>query len=259
MNRRAFLGSAALAGFAGCLTDIGGGGGTPSGTPTAETDGYPPGSAVEETPPQRNIDTDAFERIDVEGTTVPLAPLDVAHYWFQRREARFADARGQRQYKRSRVLGAVLSPAPDGADDADPVARWPTGDRIVCYCGCPHHLSSLRAATLIENGYEEVYVIDEGFWAWHDQGYPMAGEDVTEQPRVQVVEGRTDPEHAGETAWATHDPSGQREAGPIAADGSFELHLRFTNVTPDSVVTLRTPATAVEAPLRELTGGTVTL
>lgn len=257
MRRRAFLGSAALAGLAGCITDSGGGG-APSTTPSAETDGYPPESAGEEAPPNRNIDTDAFGTVDVEGTAVPLAPLDVAYYWFQRREARFADARGQRQYDRSHVLGAVLSTAPDGVD-GDPVAGWPTGDRIVCYCGCPHHLSSLRAATLLQNGYEEVYVIDEGFWAWHDQGYPMAGANVTEQPRLQVVEGRTAPELAGETVWAIHDPTGQREAGPIAPDGSFELHLRFTDVTPASVVTLRTSAASMAAPLRELTADVVSI
>lgn len=256
MRRRVFLGSAALTGLAGCLGGSGGGE-TPTPKP-GETDGYPPESAIEETPTEQNVDTAAFPRIDVEGTAVPLAPIDVTYYWHQRREARFADARSQRQYDRSHILGAVLSTAPDGVE-ADPVAQWPTGDRIVCYCGCPHHLSSLRAATLIEAGYQEVYVINEGFGPWFRQSYPVAGEDVTGRPRLHVVRGRTDAAHAGETAWATHDPTGQIEAGPITADGSFELHLRFSDVTPASVVTLQTPRATVEASLSKLANGVITV
>ncbi|MFB6172593.1 MAG: rhodanese-like domain-containing protein [Haloarculaceae archaeon] len=256
MRRRTVLGSAALAGLAGCLFDVGSE--TPTSTPSAARDGLPPASALGDRPPDRAVDTDAFARVDVRGTAVPLVPVDVAHYWFRRRAARFADARSRRQYDRSHVLGAVLSTAPDGVAD-DPVAQWPAADRVVCYCGCPHHLSSLRAATLLRDGYEDVYVVDEGFWAWHDRGYPMAGTAVGDEPRLRIVAGRTDPALAGETVWAIHEPTGQREAASIAADGGFDLHLRFADVTPASAVTLRTPAATLTAPLRDLTSGVVSL
>ena len=248
-GRRSFvIGSAALLG--GCL-----GGGSGSNAPTNETDGYPP--RAESTPEERSIDTESFARITVDGTAVPLAPLDVAYYWFRRREARFADARGRRSYDRSHVLGAVLSPAPDGGG-SDPVAAWPTDDRIVCYCGCPHHLSSMRAATLLQNGYEDVYVIDEGFWAWHDRGYPMAGEAITARPASYEITGRADPRHAGESVWAWHEPSGQREAAAVGPDGRYVLELRFTDVTPESTILVDAPGYRVRDSLGTLVDGVVT-
>jgi hypothetical protein len=158
----------------------------------------------------------------------------------------------------SHVFGAFSSPAPAGGEGDDPVADWPTAEPIVFYCGCPHHLSGLRAATLLEQGYERVYVIDEGFWEWHDRGYPLAGDDVDHRPALRVIEGLADPSHAGETAWAYHRPTEQVEAGPIGADGRYRLGLRFADVSRDSVLTVETPAYTVSAPLRELTTGLVT-
>jgi rhodanese-related sulfurtransferase len=219
-----------------------------------ERNGYPP--ATDTTPTERPVDTAAFERIEVEGATVPLVPVDIAHYWHQRRAARFADARGERSYEQSHLLGAVLSPAPEGRAN-DPAAAWPKNDRIVCYCGCPHHLSSLRAATLLQNGYENVYVIDEGFWEWHDRGYPLAGSETTAEPAAYHIEGRTAARYAGETAWVWHEPSGQREAAPIANDGRYSLEVRFADVSPSSVLRLRTPDYERRAPLSELADGTV--
>jgi rhodanese-related sulfurtransferase len=253
-GRRRFLAGSAVAlagttGLAGCLGGSGGDGNADPGD-DSYADGYPP---EQESPPdEREIDESNFKMLDVDGTQVPAIPLDVAYYWFQRREARFADARGEQGFDESHILGAVLSPAPDGLDGDDPVADWPKADRIVCYCGCPHHLSALRAATLKQNGYENTYVIDEGFWAWFDAGYPMAGAEVTSQPALQVISGVADAASAGETAWAWHEPSGQREATEIAADGSYELHLRFSEVTDDSPIVVETPDYRVEGTLAEL-------
>ncbi|WP_313696204.1 rhodanese-like domain-containing protein [Halorarum halobium] len=257
MDRRSFLRAAGAAGItgtaatAGCL---GGSGGEPVEL-TNETDGYP--QPPENVPEERSIDTASFSTTSVEGTDVPLAPIEAALYWHRRREARFADARGESQYERSRITGAVLSPAPDGGD-SDPVAAWPEEDRIVCYCGCPHHLSSLRAASLIESGYEEVYVIDEGFWAWQDGGYPMAGSAVTDRPETRAIRGRTGAEFAGEMAWAWHDASGQREAAPIDADGGYLLELKFSGLTRTTPIRVETPAYELQAPLGDLLSGVVT-
>ena len=238
--------------FGGCL---GGPSDSDQGS-TDETDGYPPKDAVDR-PEERTVDTDSFERITVDGTDVPLAPIDVTYYWYRLRDARFADTRGESSYKKSHVLGAVLSPAPDGRE-ADPVEQWSKEDRIVCYCGCPHHLSSLRAAELIRDGYENVYVIDEGFWEWHDRGYPMAGSEISTQPAVHRIRGRTDTQYAGETAWAWHERSGQREATEIGDRGEYLLELRFSDVSLDSPIRIETPEYDVRAPLRILVSGTVT-
>lgn len=245
MYRRRFLATAGIGGLAGCL----GRSGTADRTPSADRDGYPPAPAT--TPDERAIDVDSFETVSVRGVDVPLVPVDVAQYWHQRREARFADARGRTQYERSHILGAVLSTAPDGVAN-DPVAAWPADDRIVCYCGCPHHLSSLRAASLSARGYDRVYVIDEGFWAWVERDYPIEGTRVDSQPRLRVVHGRVDPTYAGTTVLAVHQPSDQWEATRVATDGTYTLHLRFAGLTDGATLTLHLPERTVHARLGDL-------
>lgn len=256
MHRRTFLASAltaATASSAGCL---GFGEGSPTGG-DGDSDGYPSSGVIESSPEERDVDESAFATITTDGEQITLVPVDVAHYWWARREARFADARGERQYDTSHVTGAVLSPA--GADWAgDPVKTWPTDERIVCYCGCPHHLSSIRAAALQQNGYEQVYVIDEGFWEWHKRGYAVSGEDSDWAPYESwEISGEVDPRHAGAYAWAFHDPTSQQEAAPIDAAGRFTLDVRFSDVTDATPVTVQTPAWTISAPLGTLAGGVV--
>jgi rhodanese-related sulfurtransferase len=271
MKRRTYLSGIAAAALAGCLEGDDGADGTTTGETTSvpeydrngqfppdgdPTDGYPPG--FDEAPDEREIDPSSFGTVTRDGVEVPLAPVDVAHYWYRRGETRMVDARGVEQYDTSHVHGAVLSPAGQGGSDGDLVVEWPEGDRIVCYCGCPHHLSSIRAAALVDAGYEEVYVIDEGFWEWHGRDYPMAGTELSASPYGHVVRGRAERRYAGETAWARHEPSGQREATTIGDDGRFSMTLRFVDVDRDSPVRVETPGYTVEAPLRRLVDGTVT-
>lgn len=261
MKRRSLLGLSglALAGVAGCL---GSSSNQRSPPPTAlppdpdQRDGYPP--PFETTPSADDIDPSTFETTEVDGVSVPLAPIDAAYTWYLRGDARFVDARGPSSYQAYHVYGAVLSPAPSGLEENDPVADWPIADRIVAYCGCPHHLSSLRAASLLANGYEAVFVIDEGFWEWEDRGYPMAGESVDRKPARHVIEGVTDPAFAGESAWVRHPGSGQREAARIAPDGSYRVELRFIDVTEESTIVVETPGYRLSAPLGTLTEGLVT-
>lgn len=260
MNRRSLLAisGTALATWAGCLGSSNQQ--PPRSTPLPpdpdQRDGYPP--SFETTPSAGDIDPASFETTEVEGISVPLAPIEAAYTWYRRRAARFVDARGSSSYRESHVYGAVLSPAPSGLEQNDPVAGWPTSERIVAYCGCPHHLSSLRAATLLSNGYEAVYVIDEGFWEWQARGYPLAGESVGSTPARHVIEGMTDPAFAGESAWVRHPASGQREAARIASDGTYRVELRFTAVTQDSTIVVETPGYRLAAPLGTLIDGIVT-
>jgi rhodanese-related sulfurtransferase len=229
--RRTFLASAgaALGGVAGCLS---GGGGSASSLA-------------------------GYDTISVDGQSVPLAPLDDAYDWYESGRARFADARSRGAYARSHIDGAVWSPARDGQATDDPVAAWDADTLVVTYCGCPHHLSSMRAAALVGAGYENVAALDEGFWAWQDAGYPVTGGQPDYEPPLRVVEGRTDPRFAGEWAWARHDPSGQREVTPIADDGTYALHVRFADVAPDDPVRITTPAYELSASIAALASGLV--
>jgi rhodanese-related sulfurtransferase len=198
-----------------------------------------------------------YPTVTTGGQSVPLAPLSDVYDWYESGEARFADARSEAVYRRSHVEGAVWSPAPDGQEADDPVESWPADALVVTYCGCPHHLSSMRAASLIDAGYQAVAALDEGYWAWHDAGYPIEGTNADSRPALRVVDGWTAPSFAGEWAWARHDPSGQREVAPIADDGSYALQIRFAEVGPDDPVRLTTPAYELSAPLADLAAGVV--
>lgn len=269
MQRRNLLriGAVGLAGLAGCLdtggdeTAPGDGGNATSGDDTdaadssPKNDGWPP---EHDTPPEeRTVDTSSFERLTVDGVEVPLVPIDVAHYWYQRQEARYADARGAGQYESLHITGAAHSPAMGRGSD-DHVAEWPTEDRVVCYCGCPHHLSTMRAADLLSNGHEEVYAIDEGFVPWVRNGYPVTGEDEDEYQLVGTIVGEAPGAGEGSYAWARHVPSEQYEAAPIDAEGNYELHLRFDEVDEQSTIRVETPSYEIEKPLGELVDGVVT-
>jgi rhodanese-related sulfurtransferase len=260
MNRRAFLAAGAVSavGLSGCL-GLGGGSGS-SSYPMPEdgnVDGYPP--EFDDKPKKMSFDPSSFDTKSEGGEKVPLAPIELVHNWYMRGEARIADARGTKQYKTSHIYGAVLSPASgiSGAPDRDPVENWPKSDRIVCYCGCPHHLSSIRASALMQKGYENVFVIDEGFWAWHKAGYPIRGNDTSYNPMAYIISGITDPKFAGENAWARQLKTGQNEATDILEDGSYTLHLKFADVTPDSFVTIETPEYKVKGTIGELSSRVV--
>lgn len=221
---------------------------------TDPADGYPP--AFSNPPPQAGADESTFETLSVNGETVKLAPIDVVKTWYDRTEARFVDARGLTQYKHSHIYGGVLSTAQQKSTGGG-IEGWPTDDRIVTYCGCPHHLSSVRAAGLMKAGFSRVYAIDDGFGAWAERGYPMGGTTFTSESQSDistwVIEGVIDARYAGKYAWASADR--QYEAAPIQGDGRFTLSLTFLDVTAETPVRVSTPAFTISRPLRELTAG----
>lgn len=232
MKRRAYLRSAALVtvGVAGCL------------------------ESEPEAANEFDYHTHPKDEVDV-----PLVPVNDAHEWYENGEAAFVDARSEVAYERARIAGALHSPAPDGQENGDPVAELDTDRRIVTYCGCPHHLSALRGASLIREGYVHTYAIMEGFDGWRRNDYPLEGSSVEETPDQYTIEGRTDPAFDGEFAWIWHDASGQREAAPIDESGGFTLNVRFYGVDPTSTLRLEVPGGSTTRPLSEFTGRTVEL
>ena len=271
MRRRAFLGAGATAlaaGLAGCSA-LGGGSGSTSfdhpGTleqsmaanadlPTDDdpADGYAPEYGD---PGEMDVDESRFRALETNGQRVTLVPVEVVQYWHRTANARFVDARGLEQYTTSHIYGAVNSPATRNSNGGG-IDGWNQDDRIVCYCGCPHHLSSLRAAGLQKAGYSNVYVFDEGFYEWRDRSLPMRGQNF-ENRQARVVEGEVAAQYAGEYAWAEATESGQQEAAPIADDGSFELHIRFAEMTDETRIRVTTPEFDVTRPLGELTATTL--
>lgn len=262
MHRRSFLASGigAVGGasvLAGCLGDSGSGGdgSDEDGSDDAES-GFAPNPEDVSAP---DADPSTFERLEERGQQVPLVPIDVAHPWYLRQEARFVDARSRTAYQHSHVAGAVLSPEPTGLQSDDPTADWPSDARIVTYCDCPHSMSSSRAAGLLEAGFENVYALDEGFRPWYDRGYPVASanEVRTTIGETRSIAGRVDTSYGGASVELRHEPTGQREPDEIAGDGSFEVTFRFVEVGPESMLTLETPAWTRTGTLSEFTSGTI--
>jgi len=219
-------------------------------------DGRPP--AFENPPASPDADPTTFETLDVNDEAVRLAPIDVVERWYRRGEARFVDARGVGQYEESHVYGAVSSSAEQGSSGGA-IDAWPSDDRVVTYCGCPHHLSSMRAAGLEKDGHTTVYALDEGYIEWSDRGYPMAGTAFTGSANADLrewtIDGSVDPRFAGQYAWARTDSS--QEAVPIREGGEFTIHVRFPDVTSETPVELSTPAFATTRPLGDLASGVV--
>jgi len=221
------------------------------------SDGRPP--AFPNPPASPDADPSTFDTLSMNGETVRLAPIDVVERWYRRGEARFVDARGLGQYEKSHIYGAVSSSAEQGSSGGA-IDPWPSDARTVTYCGCPHHLSSMRAAGLQKGGHTNVYALDEGFIEWSDRGYPMAGTGFTggenADLREWTIDGRVDAAYAGQYAWARTDAS--QEAVPIRDDGAFTIHVRFPDTTSETPIEVSTPAFSVTRALGDLASGTVT-
>ena len=244
MRRRNLLGvgAAVVGGVVGGCLDATGGGDNPSAD---GDDGNGSGDAE-------------YETLSVGGQSVPLVPTADAHVWFEEETARFVDARSREEYDHVRIDGAVHSPAADGLPEDDPTETWPADERVVTYCVCPHSLAGRRAASLLDDDFAAVYALDEGLQEWIDRGNPTEGEGAGASLPTHVVRGRTASTHAGGDVWVREPRTGQRELGSVSADGTFELTLRFVNVTDETRLVLETPGYELEATLAELTSGVVT-
>ena len=113
-----------------------------------------------------------------DGVDVPLVGTETALGWFDEADVAFFDARGQSEYEEVRIEGAEWSPAEHGRATDDPSEQLSTDDRIVTYCVCPHLLAGQRGASLLNDGFEEVYGLDEGLQGWIDAGGAIEGTET---------------------------------------------------------------------------------
>ncbi|RQG93172.1 rhodanese-like domain-containing protein [Natrarchaeobius halalkaliphilus] len=248
MERRKLLvstGALAIGGVAGCL----------DGDDQPDESGETTASGSDEQPV---VNGEAYPTMNYDDVDVPLAPLEDVYEWYDSDAVSVVDTRSEHQYEVSHIAGAALSPAPTGPDSDDPVEAWDEDGLIVTYCVCPHAMAVQRAAALIQDGYENVYALDEGFNAWIEAGYPLEGDDVDEELPAFDVQGRTDPAYEGEFVWIRDPVTGQREPGQIDADGRYEMTLYFTDVDDDTVLEVDGPEYTHELTLAEITSDVIT-
>ena len=116
---------------------------------------------------------------DHDGDTLEI-PLEEARQLFDRKGAKFLDARPRPQYRRGHISGALNLPWQDVTDAfTDIAAQLADGDTIITYCdGDSCRLSHDLAMFLRDMGYADVRVLVNGWTVWQDTGLPTenAGE-----------------------------------------------------------------------------------
>ena len=73
-------------------------------------------------------------------------------------------------YEQEHIAGAYNVPFYDPAPYLD---KLPKSTWLVAYCGCPHAESGNLARALLNAGFDQVTVLDEGLWVWKERGHPM--------------------------------------------------------------------------------------
>jgi mono/diheme cytochrome c family protein/rhodanese-related sulfurtransferase len=82
----------------------------------------------------------------------------------------FLDARVPSDYEIEHIAGAYNVPFYDPTPYLD---KLPKSTWLVAYCGCPHAESGNLARQLVNAGFTQVTVLDEGLWVWKERGHPM--------------------------------------------------------------------------------------
>lgn len=124
-----------------------------------------------------DAEDDGYDTYYVNGEEVPFVPTPEVYEWYgSDKELLLVDSRSKEAYEKRRIEGAVWSPSGE-----DPLEGVSPDTRIVTYCSCPGAGSAAhRGAELIEEGYTEVYVLEDGLDDWVERGYPLAGTEIAE-------------------------------------------------------------------------------
>lgn len=141
------------------------------------------------------------------------------------------DVRGDASYNESHIKGALSKPIP-----ITPalVMGVPKDAKIVTYCGCPHHLSSIAAEQLTKMGYKDVHVLDEGFWYWKDHKYPLTqGKGATNAKISELnISGnlmKGAQPVSGKDIYIKHMKTGQLEATRTDKNGYYDMKFHIYN------------------------------
>lgn len=180
---------------------------------------------------------------------VPYIGADMVKPLYDRGEVVMIDVRGDTAYRAEHIRGALnfsLVMLREGK-----MPPLPKTMPLVTYCGCPHSMAEEGARYLRAAGFEQVYVLDEGFEYWKQQGYPVnIDHSKAGALRKMTLTGFVPGLPAGTRVYAHHADSDQWEAGLLAADGSFELHLPFYGVDEAAAIVVMAGDRRATVPFR---------
>lgn len=137
----------------------------------------------------------------------------------------FVDVRGHTSFIEEHIEGALDTPLVDLR--AGKLPKVPKDQLIVTYCGCPHAMAEEGASLLIRAGFQSVAVLDDGFYAWKDLGYPVAISSAVKTFAKLEFNGTVPASYAGQSIEIADSASGQMEKGTVGKDGSFALHMPY--------------------------------
>lgn len=138
----------------------------------------------------------------------------------------YYDVRGTTSFAEEHIKGAFdisLKALREGK-----IPPMPDVDIVVTYCGCPHAMAEEAAEILLANGYKRVAVLDDGFYGWKDNGFPI--EIASGQKQWQRIEMRGNvglQALLGQKIEVEDSVTGQMEVARIEDDGSFVLHMPY--------------------------------
>ncbi len=131
----------------------------------------PPPFEPDLTDPLINPDGEAASFTPREGTFYVPAQ-QVYDQLTEGRRMILADARAASDYLVGHISGAISLPFYDELVE-EAVEVLPRDTWIIAYCGCPHAVSGRLAQALIDGGFEFVGVLDEGYYHWRDERWPI--------------------------------------------------------------------------------------
>jgi rhodanese-related sulfurtransferase len=113
----------------------------------------------------------------------PAIPLDEAKQLFDRKAARFLDARPQLQYNEGHIRGALSLPWQDiSTAFTEIAAQLDEKDTIITYCdGESCELSHDLAMYLKDIGFANVRVLVNGWTVWQNGGLPTQKAGATDE------------------------------------------------------------------------------
>lgn len=150
------------------------------------------------------------------------------------------DVRSRPEFNAEHIQGAISFPFKSVQMGGEYPFR--KDNKLLLYCGCPHHLSGMSADILKTKGYTDIHVIDEGYWGWKAQGLPIFRDPNAPAQVSLSVTGKV--QSAGQAKafkniFLLHPASGQLEATRTDAEGRFAMHLHFGGVTPQDQVVIQ--------------------
>ncbi len=114
-----------------------------------------------------------------EGVKIPLIDVNQAKTYFDDLQTTFVDTRKEEDYNSAHVKGAVFL-TPETMQDDFPMVQPLLNEenRLILYCYGPECDMAEEVATFLGKlGYKKLIIMNSGFRAWEEAGFPVEGSD----------------------------------------------------------------------------------